>query len=61
MGNLMKLRMLSLALTVAAVVCACPVRQGHAQGGTLVLAVAALASALQQPLLDRLDLQCEVF
>ena len=38
----MKLRMLGLALTAAAVVCACPVREGYAQATTLVLAVAEI-------------------
>ena len=42
MEKLMKLRMLSLALTAAAVVCACSVRQGRAQATTLVLAVAEI-------------------
>jgi hypothetical protein len=40
MKKLMKL--LRLALTAAAVVCACTVRQGYAQGGPLVLAVAEI-------------------
>jgi hypothetical protein len=42
MEKLTKLRMLSLALTAAAVVCACSVRQGRAQATTLVLAVAEI-------------------
>ena len=42
MEKLMKLRMLSLALTAAAVVCACSIRQGRAQATTLVLAVAEI-------------------
>lgn len=44
MENLMKLRMLSLALTAAAVVCAYSVRQGQAQAQapTLVLAIAEI-------------------
>ena len=40
--KLMKLRMLGLALTAAAVVCTCSVRQGRAQATTLVLAVAEI-------------------
>jgi Protein of unknown function (DUF2380) len=42
MENLMKRRMLSLALIAAAVVSACSVRQGRAQATTLVLAVAEI-------------------
>ena len=38
----MKLRMLGLALTAAAVVCAGSVRQGQAQAPTLVFAVAEI-------------------
>ena len=42
MKKLMKLGSLGLALTAAAVVCACSVRQGYAQGGPPVLAVAEI-------------------
>ena len=42
MKTLTKLRMLGFALTAAAVVCACSVRQGRAQAATLVLAVAEI-------------------
>ena len=42
MEKRMKLRMLGLALTAAAVVSACSVRQGRAQATRLVLAVAEI-------------------
>jgi hypothetical protein len=42
MEKLMKLRTLGLALTAAAVVCACPVRQGRAQATMPVFAVAEI-------------------
>ena len=42
MEKLMKLRMLGLALTAAAIVCACSVRQGRAQPAPLVFAVAEI-------------------
>ncbi|MCA6115926.1 DUF2380 domain-containing protein [Bradyrhizobium sp. WSM 1738] len=38
----MKLRVFGLVLTAAAVVCMWPVRQGHAQGGPPVIAVAGI-------------------
>ena len=42
MEKLIKLRMLGLALTAVAVVCACSVRQGRAQPAPLVFAVAEI-------------------
>lgn len=42
MGKLMILRMLGLALTAAAVVCGCSVRESRAQAPTLVFAVAEI-------------------